>query len=715
MCGKDLEFLFADRPLSAPKGDCLGGRYSAFAKDIADQICKMAPTAGFVIAVNGDWGSGKSTVLNFIEFYIDEVNEVEKPTIVRFNPWWFSGHEDLIRRFFNQLMQILKRGKLVERSIRKKISSLADAVSKTPIPYSEVIGTIGKIADVKEVDVVKLKQEIANALNKKKKRIVIIIDEVDRLFADEIKQLFRVIKAVADFPYITYLLAFDRKVVAKALSVKDNEREGFAYLEKIVQVPYELPMLDKRDLRQMLFSRLDKIIGDFPTDLFDKDYWSSLYNAGIDHFIRTPRSVVRFTNALHATYPVVKGEVNISDFIGIEAIRIFNPSIYDVIRDNPNMFYGEMSDRMSYFSSLDFPLPSASELKPFHEKWVSETEEKDRKALRNSAIILFPKLNRLEPGSISSEWHFPMQTSKPEDWRKHRRICDPATFFAYFRYGITEEELSRGEVINLLARANNPEDFRNGLIALSKSVRRDGTSKAKAFLERMYDYTASEIPDERIGSILEVLFDIGDQLLRPEDEPTDWFGNDNAQWIILIILNLIRRIKREQRIALLEKCILKGKSTYIQAHVITIFGWQHGLYGERNAVPENERILPLEDIEKLVSIALEKVREAAADGTLVEVPKLGRVLYRWKDWANDKEVKKWVKKAILSDEGLLKIVESFGIPLSSDFNLKALEDFVNSREIVDDVRRLLEKNGITERQKQILHKFIEAFDAKNRT
>ncbi len=712
MSDKDLKILSDDKPLSDPQNDLLGGRYAAFAKYIAEQICKMAPADGFVIAINGDWGSGKSTALNFVEHYLNEVNDTEKPIIVRFNPWWFSGRDDLIRIFFDQLLFTLNREKYDEEELRKKISEYANVV--TEVPYLKILSSIGKFLKPNN-KITTLKKNIERELSNNKKKILVIIDDIDRLTAKESKQIFQVIKAVADFPYITYLLAFDRKVVAKALTVNQDEREGFSYLEKIVQVPYELPMLDKYHLRQMFFKRLDKIIGEFPSDLFDKEYWSSLYNAGIDNFIRTPRSVVRFINALHATYPVVKGEVNISDFVGIESIRIFHPRVYDLIRYNPQMFYGEISDGVHLISSLEYTHAPASILKPFHEKWVGDVQESDRDALRNLVIMLFPKLNKLEEGSITSFWSVPFKSSRPEDWRRQRRICDPGSFYVYFRYGITKEELSRGEVIGLLAKGKNPEDFRDGLIALGKSIRRDGTSKARAFLERMYDYTASEIPDEHIRPILEVLFDIGDQLLRPEDEPSDPFNMDNAHWIVSIILQLIRRLNKKERKRVLQECIENGKALYIQAHVVTIFGWQHGLYGERNAAPEDERILDLKDIEGLSMIALTKVKDSAANGSLANVPELGRVLFRWKDWADEQEVKEWVHMAIKSDEGLSKIVESFGLPLSTDYNLRDLGNFVNPTDIANDVKKLIKKNGISERQKQILKKFIEAFEAKNKT
>ena len=101
----DDNMLQPDTPLTDPSKDRLG--YAQFASHLADSICKMTPPDGLVIAIFGTWGSGKTTLLKFIEHYINQKPEVEQPIIVHFNPWWFSGHEDLAKRFFDQMQSIL--------------------------------------------------------------------------------------------------------------------------------------------------------------------------------------------------------------------------------------------------------------------------------------------------------------------------------------------------------------------------------------------------------------------------------------------------------------------------------------------------------------------------------------------------------------------------------------------------------------------------------
>ena len=102
------QVLSADKPLDDPSLDRLG--YAPFAEHLASGILKLVPTEGFVLAVQGPWGSGKSTFLNFLRVSLEQLAPGEECLVTRFNPWWFSGREDLAQRFFTQLLITLGHG-----------------------------------------------------------------------------------------------------------------------------------------------------------------------------------------------------------------------------------------------------------------------------------------------------------------------------------------------------------------------------------------------------------------------------------------------------------------------------------------------------------------------------------------------------------------------------------------------------------------------------
>ena len=248
-----------------------------------------------------------------------------------------------------------------------------------------------RVIEPKQPDTNALKQSIAETLQKQGKRIVIVIDDIDRLTPDEIRQLFRVIKAVADFPNVLYLLAFDREIVVKALTEK-QDLPGDQYLEKIVQVPVNLPAPDRTALQVMLSERLGTILRDTPEELFDQDYWQSVYLGGIDQFIATPRDVVRLANAMSITYTHLRGEVNAVDFIALEVIRLFQPSVYHTVRNNEEYFAG-----FADFFGLTGQI--ANDLRQFHDGWIKDLPENRREPIQRLLARIFPKLEELWRGT----------------------------------------------------------------------------------------------------------------------------------------------------------------------------------------------------------------------------------------------------------------------------------------------------------------------------
>jgi predicted KAP-like P-loop ATPase len=105
--------LSPDRPGEDPGSDRLG--YASFAKHLAESMLRLPSSECLVIASYGAWGTGKTTMLNYVRHYIRQSPPGLQPTLVAFNPWWFSGSEDLIRAFFGQLQANLGMASLLSQ------------------------------------------------------------------------------------------------------------------------------------------------------------------------------------------------------------------------------------------------------------------------------------------------------------------------------------------------------------------------------------------------------------------------------------------------------------------------------------------------------------------------------------------------------------------------------------------------------------------------
>ena len=113
-----------------PQTDRLG--YADFAQYLANSICNMSFAEGFAIAIYGTWGSGKSTMLEFVVHYLNQKPDEEKLIIVPFNPWLFSGYQDVTRRFFEQLQDVLRKTTAVPKGVKERIADFANVIAEIP-------------------------------------------------------------------------------------------------------------------------------------------------------------------------------------------------------------------------------------------------------------------------------------------------------------------------------------------------------------------------------------------------------------------------------------------------------------------------------------------------------------------------------------------------------------------------------------------------------
>ncbi len=301
------------------------------------------------------------------------------------------------------------------------------------------------------------------------------MDDIDRLAADEIRQLFQVVKAVADFPNVIYLLAFDREVVVKALEVS-GATNGDDYLEKIVQVPFTLPLPDRTQLQGMFFERLNRMIADTPDSLFDQEHWANVFLDGIDPFIRKPRDVVRLANALGVTYAAVVGEVNSVDFIAIETLRVFVPIAFETIRGNSGMFTG---------GAGRYARGDRDDERRFHEKWLAQIPN-ERAVVEKLIGHVFPRLASVWGNTTYSD-------SSTAQWRRQLRACSPEVFPIYFRLAVPDGEVSAALVRATLAEATDAKVFGEHLLTLSRERHASGHTRAASLLADSFARSSSAV------------------------------------------------------------------------------------------------------------------------------------------------------------------------------------------------------------------------------
>ena len=632
--------ISSDAPVADPQADLLG--YAPLAKRIEHAICSTPRSQGYVLAIHGEWGSGKSSLLNFVKHYLAERGESNCPIIVEFNPWWFKDHEDLAAQFLAQF-----RAKLIKEtgSIRKvgdMLAAYSDAIGSAvvwslSVPWlDKIIGPLLRLFKRKVKSVPDLKAEISKALVNSEKRTVFVVDDIDRLAPNEIRELFKVIKALADFPNVTYLLAFDRIIVSDALRSSLGV-DGDAYIEKIIQVPFSLPAIDRTRLRKMLFDGLEQILTANPGIGLDQTHWGNVYFSGLDHFIRNPRDVVRIISALSVTYPSVAGEVNPVDFIAIEILRIKSPETYQIIRDNGEMFTKVISDRSDH---------ERKPVQKFHETWLARVPERLREKAKALVVELFPHLK-----SIVDDERFGGGYS--DTWHAQRRVCSKKAFDIYFQFGVPNDQLSRAELTQLIDVCEiSSKEGAALLMSAAAEKRLDGSSKARDMLDYLRDL-GDEVSERAAVGLISALFDVGDELLSARDAEAGGMLSLPNRWRLMFTLDhLLERIPESRWVKVLENVFADGQALGLAVYIVdTIDDYlEKAEHGRGTPLSKIEA----DDAEKLRKTVVKRLSESSPEAML-RLPDFAGLIHRWKKWSGVDTVRPIVQ-SLVNRADLLPIV-----------------------------------------------------------
>ncbi|UWE16599.1 KAP family P-loop NTPase fold protein [Herbaspirillum huttiense] len=704
MSEKPTAELSADRPSTDPAHDLFG--HAPFAKTLAKAIHSYRSSDGIVLALYGPWGSGKSTVLAYVEHELEQGAEAERPVVVTFNPWWFSGQENLAKAFLGQLQAVLpakfkgfeKVGNLIAE-FSGALGGVADLAAKSHgIPFlGKVVETGAKRLATKPKDVPALKKALSSVLLEQKKRVLVVIDDIDRLAPDEVRQLFTVIKALADFPYVTYLLAFDREVAATAIN-EQTGLPGYRYLEKIIQVPFELPKVDQSTLLQALFVRLDAVMATTPEGRFDPHYWANVFYSGLHRLFMVPRDIVRLTNALRVTYPAVVGEVNPVDFIAIECLRVFLPSVYDAIRTSPEQFCG-------YKAIVD--RGDKERAKAFHDAWLQRVPEDLRDSTQELVQRLFPRLE-----SVWSNMHY--SGDSLQRWRAKLQVCVPEIFPAYFRLSLPAGTVTRADVDALLGATQDPAAFANLLReALAQKTAR-GTSKARALLERLMDHVDDFGPADA-GPVITALLDMGDELLVRTDKVAGEFDFGNESRVSRVAYHLLKKVDAADRCKVVELAISTGRALRCGQYLIGVLAAEV----DKEAKGEGRQALVrVDDVNGMKSAWLSRIEALACEPSFIDHPSLARLLDVWHHWGDESKVKAWWAQASGMDEVLPKLIAAFQSESTSHgfgdhavrvhlrVNPKGIEPYDDVYALAARARALVESGQVPEAHAAAVKRFI---------
>ncbi len=214
---------------------------------------------------------------------------------------------------------------------------IADPVASVAMSRaSSIINNFNKLLSAEKKGLDEIKNEINTALLNIDIKIIVVIDDLDRLADTDIQEIFQLVRSIADFKNTIYILSYDEEIVSKALD-KIQKDKGGKYIEKIVQVPIKLPKVSQENLKDIFIKKLKTI--HIKHEALDKDeFIKKIKENNFADAFKSIRDMERFLNAFKIEINAINQELYLYDFAVITLLKIFEPRLYDYIYDNRMLF-----------------------------------------------------------------------------------------------------------------------------------------------------------------------------------------------------------------------------------------------------------------------------------------------------------------------------------------------------------------------------------------
>lgn len=259
ICIKDIHkntnnsSLLYGNPVEEKEEDLLD--YDYIAEQISKQISKINSNKSFAIGITKKWGYGKTSFLNYLRDHLKEEHKTEKirnAIIIDFCPWFCKTEVDIISLFFNTLSEELKP---YHSALNNQIIKYAKLI--TSIRVKGVLINLNQESTIKQIY-----DKIDKNITSLNTKIYIIIDDIDRLQSNEIIECLKIIRNTANFQNIVFIVAYDPTYVDIAL-IKGLRNNTKGYLDKIIQLPFELPEIEGYKLHNYMSNKIEKHLREY--------------------------------------------------------------------------------------------------------------------------------------------------------------------------------------------------------------------------------------------------------------------------------------------------------------------------------------------------------------------------------------------------------------------------------------------------------------------
>lgn len=497
-------------------------------------IAHCQPEESYVISLEGDWGTGKTTIINNVKKLLLNAENCAKDYVVidDFDPWLYGTQDSLLLAMFEVIMEHagLKYSPVRSNMIARELSkTIADSNKAGGILYSLFYNT-RRHGD----NVARLKNKLSAYLRSQNKTIVFFVDNLDRANDDNVIFLFKLIGIVFDLPGIIYVLSFERgRIDAILANTKELDPR---FTEKIIQQEIKVPAISDERAKQLYFVCIENLLLAYgvPKDKI-KDY--SVIAKYIIAMTPNIRTFKRMVNSVFAVVFCDDTLLNKRDLLSMEAIHFYDPVLYSSIYRNAKYYISHERNPVDY-------LYVSSKKDAFNQKSREYFEEllSNREEAKVLLADIFPYVKKyLEGTPLLQENYFP--DSDAAEIAKYSHVCDARYFDLYFSYTSNNSLRIRKSVENFIERINSSKNIEHVLGIVQETICSIEQEDQREWIERLQNH----IPDIGLNNVYNVATGLYSVIYDVSSERDAWaFGLSPQTRTEYIISELLLKCSDEE-------------------------------------------------------------------------------------------------------------------------------------------------------------------------
>lgn len=310
--------LFDDIPIIDSKDDILD--FGELAGRIAASIENNNPTSSFSIGITGQWGTGKTSLLNLIK---DKLARNHNNIIVEFYPRQSASVSDIQRDFLSTFGEAMAK---YHSGMLRLVDLYSHAIGVLP----EAFWLLRLFFTCNMSSPQQLRKDISEAIDNSGVRIIVLIDDFDRLTGDEIKEVFKLIDKNAAFPKTFFLTAYDKERTNSIISKSLGDENILDYTDKYFSLELPVPIRRRGRYLEILRNHIIGLVqhGKLPYSQEIIDLSISRVGRFMPEYLPTVRDIKRYVNFLASSIKPIQNDVLLDDFMLLSLIRYKYPSEY---------------------------------------------------------------------------------------------------------------------------------------------------------------------------------------------------------------------------------------------------------------------------------------------------------------------------------------------------------------------------------------------------